>query len=84
MSATVTIRLKPFEVPTTVFLDLPQEGGREKGMLPSPSLPITALTVEQLLAVADKFKLDMLRAAGKLEEYDALRKAEMLSERVGG
>lgn len=62
--ATFNTKLKPFEVPTHVTLDLPA-GKKEDGFKALPTLPLEALDEDTLNALIEEFALAVMTAAGK-------------------
>ena len=61
--ATVNLKLKPFTVPTEVFVDT-KPGLRQDGIRPLPALKLTELSPVDLDAMCEEFRTAVFEAAG--------------------
>lgn len=64
MTATLNLKLKPFQVPNFVLADLPP-GLKQDGIKELPSFPLSALDAATLTGMCDAFRDEVFRKAGK-------------------
>ena len=63
---TISLKLKPFAVPTHVTIELPP-GRKQDGMQPLPTVLLSQLDDETLAGLIEEFSNAVLIAAGKVE-----------------
>ena len=61
--ATVQLKVKPFEVPDRVVLDMPP-GRKQDGIVPLPQLALSDVPRETLEALIAEFAENVMAAAG--------------------
>ena len=61
--ATMSLKVKPFDVPTEVTLDLPGTGRREDGMQVLPKLKLNQVDAATLSSMIDEWAEAVLTAA---------------------
>lgn len=66
MSVEKTIKLRPIRVPNYIIVDAEQTATRKDGFPELPTYHISELDRETLIDLADEFKTNLLRKAGKL------------------
>lgn len=60
---TISLKVKPFEVPTDVFIDLPGTGKREDGMQALPKLKLNQVDAATLEAMIGEWVEAVMAAA---------------------
>lgn len=66
MNITLDVEIKPFVVPTSVYL-VQKPGNRQDGIRPLPEIPLADLDVATLLKLCDDFKDRVFEMAGKTD-----------------
>lgn len=62
MMASINLKLRPFEVPTHVTIEMPA-GKRQDGVKPLPALALSDLSDEALQALIEEFAENVMKAA---------------------
>ncbi len=65
--ATINMKLKPFQTPNFVSLDLPPRPRQAGFNAEPPTLPLKELDAEALSALCEDFRAEVFRKAGKVD-----------------